>query len=124
MTNLTKVFAGALAATLVSSTLAVAGSGFQIQVDRGELIDKGVIQLAKSAKCMVAGTPSEFPNDIWFTNTGASKLSAGTKIQWTVNGGGKGTYVLVADLSPASSVHATNINGGIEAGRNCSAKVL
>lgn len=120
-----KTLGAAIATLALTTTLALAGNGIQISVDKGDLAGRGTIQLAKRASCMVAGTPSEFPNDIWFTNTGAGKLAAGTKIQWNVTSAGqKGVYTLVADLAPSASVHANNVNGGIEAGRDCAAKVL
>ncbi|HEY9011915.1 MAG TPA: hypothetical protein VIN06_12940 [Devosia sp.] len=123
MNSITKIVGGALAAVLVTTTLAVAGNG-GIQINTGVEINRGTLQLGKFASCMVAGTPSEFPDDIRFTNKSTVKLSAGTKIKWTVQGMDSGTYTLVADLAPGAHVLATNQNAGIEAGRDCKAKVL
>lgn len=123
MTSLTKITSGALAALLVTTTLAVAGNG-GIQTRAGFEIDRGTLQVGKFASCLVAGTPTEFPNDIWFTNKSVGKLNAGTKIKWNVPGIGNGTYTLVADLAPGGQVKANNITGGIEAGRDCKASVL
>ena len=125
MTSITKIAAGALATLLVTTTLAVAGSGgIQPKIGTGVEIDRGVLQVGKFASCLVAGTPSEVPDDIWFTNKSVGKLSAGTKLKWSVPGMGNGTYTLVADLAPGAQVKASNVNGGIEAGRDCKATVL
>lgn len=120
-----KTIGGAIAALLVTTTLAVAGNGgIGIGTNTGVEVDRGILQVGKFASCMVAGTPSEFPDDIRFTNKSTVKLSAGTKIKWTVQGMDTGTYTLVADLAPGAHVLATNQNSGIEAGRDCKAKVL
>ena len=123
MNSTIKTLGGAFAALLVTTTLAFAGNG-GIQVNTGVEIDRGILQVGKFASCMVAGSPSEFPDDIRFTNKSTVKLSAGTKIKWTVQGMDTGTYTLVADLAPGAHVLATNQNAGIEAGRDCKAKVL
>ena len=74
--------------------------------------------------CVANGTPSEFPNDILFTNRG-SKLNAGAKLRWTFASPNlTGTYTLTAALNPGASVRASNVvPGGIEAGRYCSVTV-
>lgn len=120
MNSMTKLVGGALAAVLVSTTLAMAGNGVAIQLDKSKL------QLAKIAGCTVAGTPVEFPDDLRFTNKGAAVLKAGTRISWKVNGySSGGVYQLVADLSPGATVFAPGVlGGGVEAGRDCKAKVL
>ena len=124
MNSTIKTVGGAIAALLVTTTLAFAGSGTGIGTTTGIEIDRGILQVGKFASCMVAGTPSEFPDDIRFTNKSTVKLSAGTKIKWTVQGMDTGTYTLVADLAPGAHVLASNQNSGIEAGRDCKAKVL
>ena len=120
MNSITKIVGGALAAVIVTTTLAVAGNGQMIKLEPGKL------QLAKIAGCVVAGTPSEFPDDLRFTNKGVGVLKAGTKISWKIAGYSTGgTHILVADLSPGSTVFASGIlGGGVEAGRDCTAKVL
>jgi hypothetical protein len=120
MNSITKIVGGALAAILVTTTLAAAGNGQAVQIDRSKL------QLAKIAGCMVAGTPSEFPDDLRFTNKGVGVLKAGTKISWKLAGYATGgTHTLVADLAPGSTVFASGIlGGGVEAGHDCTAKVL
>lgn len=124
--NMLKLAALAMGAVVVSSTLALAGNG-GIQVNQAD-INKGVLQLAKIASCDVAGSPSEFPNDIWLTNKGAGVLNAGTKVQWSIPGYGntyKGTYTLVAALNPGKGVHLLNVlPNGVEAGHDCKAKAL
>ncbi len=124
--NMLKLAALAMGAVVVSSTLALAGNG-GIQVNKAD-INKGVLQLAKIAGCDVAGSPSEFPNDIWVTNKGAGKLVAGTKVQWSIPGYGntyKGTHTLVAALNPGQGVHLLNVlPNGVEAGHDCKAKAL
>lgn len=127
--NMLKLAALAIGAVVVSSSLAMAGNGgIRVnQIDNVE-INKGVLQLAKVASCDVAGSPSEFPNDIWVTNKGAGKLDAGTKVQWSIPGYGntyKGTYTLVAALNPGQGVHLLNVlPNGVEAGHDCKAKAI
>jgi hypothetical protein len=122
MNSIAKIASGAFAALIVTTTLAMAGNG-GIQVGT---VDKAKLQLAKIAGCMVAGTPSEFPDDLRFTNKGVGVLKAGTKISWNLTGyNTKGTYTLVADLSPGATAFASGIlGGGVEAGHDCKAKVL
>lgn len=123
--NITKLVGLAMAAVVVSTSLAFAGgNGVQIQVQQ---VDKGILQLKKVAGCDVAGTPSEFPDDIWLTNKGVGKLVAGTKIKWSVQGYSnfKGTHTLVADLAPGKGVHLSGVlGGGVEAGHACTATAL
>jgi hypothetical protein len=120
MTSIAKIAGGALAAVLVTTTLAMAGNGQVVKLDASKL------QLAKVAGCTVAGTPSEFPDDLRFTNKGVGVLKAGTKISWKLNGYATGgTYTLVADLSPGATAFASGVlGGGVEAGHDCKAKVL
>ena len=124
--NMLKLAALAMGAVVVSSTLALAGNG-GIQVNQAD-INNGMLQLAKIASCDVAGSPSEFPNDIWLTNKGAGVLNAGTKVQWSIPGYGntyKGTYTRVAALNPGKGVHLLNVlPNGVEAGHDCKAKAL
>ena len=128
MTSISKIVGGALMALLVTTTLAVAAGGTQ-QGTSNRAVQPGDAQIAiaiKKATCKVAGTPSEFPDDIWFANKGTVVLKAGTKISWTLAGyGAAKKHTLVADLAPGAGVYALNANpGGIEAGHDCTAKVL
>ena len=126
--NMLKLAALAMGAVVVSSSLALAGNG-GIQINQADDIRiKDVLQLAKVASCDVAGSPSEFPNDIRVTNEGAGKLVAGTKVKWSIPGYGntyKGTYTLVATLNPGQGVHLLNVlPNGVEAGHDCKAKAI
>ena len=128
--NILKLAALTMGVVVVSTSLAMAGNGgprINQQIDNVE-INNGILQLAKVATCDVAGSPSEFPNDIWVTNKGAGKLDAGTKVQWSIPGYGntyKGTYTLVAALNPGQGVHLLNVlPNGVEAGHDCKAKAL
>jgi hypothetical protein len=124
--NIVKLAAVAMGAVVVSSSLALAANG-GIQIDKNGL-DRGGLTVARIAACQVAGTPSEFPNDIWVLNKGASKLNAGTKVQWSIPGYGsayKGTHTLVAALNPGQGVHLSNVlPNGVEAGHACTAKAI
>ena len=126
MNTVTKIVGGALAAILVTTTLAVAAGGTQ-QGNSNRVVQKSdvIVMAIKKATCTVAGSPSEFPDDIWFTNKGNVVLKAGTKISWTLPGyGAAKKHTLVADLAPGAGVYALNVNGGVEAGHDCVAKVL
>lgn len=74
--------------------------------------------------CVANGTPSEFPNDIVFTNRGA-RLNAGTKLVWRFSGPYiRGTFTLPAALANNASIRASNIvPGGVQAGKYCTAAV-
>lgn len=128
MHSIAKIAGGAVAAVLVMTTLAVAAGGRQGTSNRTvQQLDPGIAIVAvKKATCKVAGTPSEFPDDIWFTNKGTVVLTAGTKISWSLPGyGATKKHTLVADLAPGAGVYALNANpGGVEAGHDCIAKVL
>jgi len=126
--NVLKLAALAMGTIVVSSSLALAGNG-GIQINQPGTIDinkGGVLKLAMIATCDVAGTPSEFPNDIWVTNKGAGTLNAGTKVKWSIPGYGNayaGTYTLLAALNPGQGVKLSNIlPNGVEAGHECKAK--
>ncbi len=122
-----KIAGAALAALVLATSFAQAGNGgIQINQTNGQL-NPEILQLAKIAACQVAGTPSEFPDDIWLVNKGAGKLVAGTKIKWSVNGYSslKGTHTLVAALDPGQGIKLNGVlGGGVEAGHPCSAKAL
>ena len=130
MNTTTKLASAAIAALVLSTALAQAAT-FQLQGNRPQLQQQTAtatkLQLAKVAGCIVAGTPVEFPNDVWIVNKGLGKLVAGTKVSWAVSGYSafKGTHTLVADLTPGQGVHLSNVlPGGVEAGHACSAKAL
>lgn len=127
MNNVTKIVGGALAAILVTTTLAMAAGGGQ-QGNSNRVVQQSdvIVMAIKKATCTVAGSPSEFPDDVWFANKGNVVLKAGTKISYSLAGyGAAKKYTLVADLAPGKDVHALNIiAGGVEAGHDCTAKVL
>jgi hypothetical protein len=120
--NTTTKFGSAALAALVLSTVVAQAASFQMQQ-----LDSSRLQLAKIAGCTVAGTPVEFPDDIWIINKGLGKLVAGTKVQWSIPGYSsyKGTHTLVADLTPGQGVKLSGVlGGGVEAGHDCAAKAL
>jgi hypothetical protein len=84
------------------------------------------LNLAKVVGCQVAGTPSEFPDDIWIMNKGLGTLTAGTKVHWKVPFAGKqGNYTLGAALAPGAGVKLSGVlSGGVEAGKPCAAKFI
>jgi hypothetical protein len=116
MINLLKV--GGLAAVLAVAVASQASS----QVTQVKPL---ILQLNKIVTCKVAGSPSEFPDDLWFFNKGVGTIAKGTKVLWNLPGTTtKGQFVLNADLTPGKAVFAGGILGnGYEADRACSAKV-
>jgi len=78
------------------------------------------------AKCLVRGTPSEFPDDLVIVNAGVTTLSAGTEIKWTIKSSHlSGIVTLTKALGPGKSVKLNGVlAGGLEADTPCSAKVL
>jgi len=80
----------------------------------------------KIVGCDVAGSPSEFPDDIKIINKGFGPLVAGTKVKWSVPSAGKaGVYTLGAGLASGQAVVVSGVLGaGIEAGRPCTAKFI
>lgn len=114
-----KIAGVATAALVLATSFAQAGNTVQLNTD--------ILRLAKVAGCQVAGTPSEFPDDIWIMNKGAGKLTAGTKVNWSIPGYSnfKGTHTLVASLNPGQGVKLSGVlPGGVEAGHTCAAKAL
>jgi hypothetical protein len=74
--------------------------------------------------CKVAGTPTEFPDDLVLTNYG-QPLAAGTTIKWMVKSAGHGHVQLAADLPTGGSAKASGVlAGGVEAGKPCTAKII
>ena len=127
------ILAGALTSALFAATASVhAGSATVAAGTVAPMQAQGAPSLEKTATyvpilrvgCVANGTPSEFPNDILFTNKG-TKLNAGTKLRWTFSSPNHtGIFTLAAALNPGASVRASNvIPGGIEAGRYCSVVV-
>jgi hypothetical protein len=79
-----------------------------------------------SVGCLVAGTPVEFPNDLYLTNKGTEALKAGTKLKFAVQStGAKGALLLNTDIAVGAQVKVADVlNGGAEAGAPCTAKIL
>lgn len=114
-----KIAGVATAALVLATAFAQAGNTAHISTN--------VIKLAKVAGCEVAGTPSEFPDDIWVVNKGVGKLAAGTQVKWSIPGYNnlKGTHTLVAQLNPGQGVKLSGVlPGGVEAGHACKAQAL
>lgn len=75
-------------------------------------------------RCVVSGTPSEFPDDLRIANAGVVALPAGTQFQWKVQGV-DGVASLGKTLQPGKSIKLNNVlDGGAEAGTVCSAKAI
>ncbi|MFH1529740.1 MAG: hypothetical protein ABIK09_03275 [Pseudomonadota bacterium] len=73
--------------------------------------------------CVVQGSPSEFPDDLYITNTGNYTQPKGTKIAWKV-ANKSGTHTLTSDLAPKSGFSVNNaIPGGLQAGTSCVANL-
>lgn len=124
MTNVTSL--AAIAATLLLSTataLAAGGGAGETRMSGGGA-DIQLRQI-KAVACFVAGSPSEFPDDIAIRNKGGA-LPAGTKISWSVAfSGDSGTYTLPASLGAGASLYVSGVlPGGVEAGHDCVAQVL
>jgi hypothetical protein len=95
----------------------VAGGGIQ----RGADVLGGA-----SLKCIVMGTPSEFPDDLRIRNAGLSSLPAGADIKWRVKAAGESGFVtLPRTLAPGETLRLNGVlEGGVEAGTACTAKLL
>lgn len=122
---LTSALFMATASVQAGSTTVAAGTVVPMQAQGAPSLEKTASYLPiVRVGCVANGTPSEFPNDILFTNRG-SKLNAGAKLRWTFTSPNHtGTYTLTSALNSGASVRASNvIPGGIEAGRYCSVTV-
>lgn len=87
----------------------------------------GVYEAPRSIKlaCIVGGTPAEFPNDIWVTNTTSATLLAGTKLSFTIPAVGvKGTFLLPQSVPAGKQIKIADIFGGAEAGDPCTVKLV
>ena len=80
------------------------------------------IDLLKAFGCVVAGTPSEFPDDLQITNIGLAPIAGGTRIAWSIKAPrASGKFVLNHTVAPGegfSIFHA--VAGGAQAGTPCS----
>lgn len=83
-----------------------------------------VAKLGPVLKCTVAGTPSEFSNDLLVANIGLDPLPVGTKVAWKADGQ-KGSTHLSKALAPGKSIRLSNVlASGAEAGSVCTAKAI
>lgn len=82
---------------------------------------KPVLTLKLNLKCVAQGSPVEFPDDIYLTNTGTTAIAKGTAIHWEFpNTGRKGDYTFTEDLGAGSSKMVSGVvGGGITAGLPC-----
>ena len=120
MTMITKLAGTALAALVLTTTLASAATVTQTN-------SNGIatqIKFKAIASCMLAH--GEFPDDVFIVNSGLATLKAGTQVQWKVPAApATGVLTLVADLSPGQNVFLKNVvPGGVEASNPCNAKLL
>lgn len=82
------------------------------------------VKLGTVLKCVVSGTPSEFPDDLRIANAGVTSLPAGTQLTWSA-AGFNGAVSLGKALPPGKSIKLSNVlPGGAEAGTVCSAKAI
>jgi hypothetical protein len=100
-----------------------AGGGGAGNNDRGDdfaAVPQRTIKLA----CIVGGTPVEFPNDIWVTNTTSATLLKGTALNFTIPSiGVKGSFLLPSNVPSGKQVKIADIFGGAEAGAPCTVKL-
>lgn len=121
-------------AILALPVASLAGSANPMDLKRGvdaksiELkAKKDVIRPALRLKmtCQVAGSPVEFPNDIFVANLGRVTMPAGKTVHWKITGTSiKGSAILPA-LAPGKGTYLQNaIPGGLTAGTPCTATAL
>jgi hypothetical protein len=114
-------------AALYGLLLAGAASAETLKPQTGPMVvnPNAVKVLLPRLKCIAAGSPQEFPNDVALTNIGVVPIAAGKKAAWNMPGHGNGVYVFAAPLAPNKSVSLANVlSGGVGAGTPCSVKVL
>jgi hypothetical protein len=123
-TKYIRIVSGAAAGIVMATTLAYAGAGGRVTT-HGPIANPGPMGI-NVLSCQVAGTPSEFPDDLWVTNNGGSTLATGTQISWRVPSMNRqGTASLPSSLAPHQSVQLSGIlAGGVEAGRSCTASLV
>jgi hypothetical protein len=95
--------------------------------DNGNDVRRGAnVRVGAVLKCVVMGTPSEFPDDLRIRNAGLSTLPVGSDLKWKVASAGEAGYVTLSRaLRPGETLRLNGVlDGGVEAGAACSAKVL
>jgi len=74
--------------------------------------------------CIVGGTPVEFPNDLWVTNTSSATLIKGMALTFAIPSVGvKGSFILPSNVAPGTQVKIADVFGGAEAGAPCTVKI-
>lgn len=82
------------------------------------------VKIGAILKCVVSGTPSEFPDDIRIANAGVVAIPPGTQLAWKI-GGDSGVAALSRSLQPGKTLRLNGVlAGGVEAGTACSAKAI
>ena len=76
-------------------------------------------------ECAVAGTPSEFPDDLRLANAGVTAIPAGTRLKWHVKSPRlSGSAVFSAPLMPGKAALMQGVlRGGVPAGTACFATI-
>ena len=82
------------------------------------------LDFGTSIKGQVAGTPSEFPDDLRIRNAGLTTIPADTQIKWKA-GSEHGVAVLAQGLKPGQAAKLSNVlDSALEAGTPCAAKAI
>jgi hypothetical protein len=71
--------------------------------------------------CLVGGTPTEFPDDLFIANKGLVAVPAGTNVRWHIASLGlEGVATLQQTLKPGKSIGLRGVlKGGVEVGTPC-----
>jgi hypothetical protein len=71
--------------------------------------------------CIVGGTPTEFPDDLFIANKGLVAVPAGTNVRWQIASLGlEGVATLQQTLKPGKSIGLRGVlEGGVEVGTPC-----
>ena len=119
-----------LAIVALSGLMIVGTADAQVmlrQVPKGPLVfNPNALQLLMpKLKCVAAGSPLEFPDDVALVNNGTVSIASGTKVAWAMPGHGSGTYVFGAVLGPNHAVYLPNVlSSAVGAGTPCTVKFL
>lgn len=81
-------------------------------------------KLLVALDCVAQGTPVEFPDDVYITNSGAATIAKGTTLHWAFpNTNRAGDYTLTEDLAAGKGVLVSGaVPGGVGAGTKCTAQ--
>jgi hypothetical protein len=120
---LTKSLITIVALTLGASLAQAGSSGMQTDGSKID-ISKPKQLLRPMAGCVVAGQPSEFPNDLYIFNKGTTTIKAGTVVKWSVpHINVSGVHKLTVDLSAGEKTWLNNVLPGAEARSLCKASL-